>query len=168
MPARVIARVRSSVKRALSLRDDIRGTPDRRVAALPRHCRLDKGRHMSASLHLFGNERSVETYTTGQVLFEEGQPGTCLFVLRSGQLRVMVGGVTVETIEPGGMVGEMALLDDAPRSATVIAVVDSEVVAIDRKRFLFLVQQTPFFALDVMRVMADRLRAMNHLLGGVS
>src|SRR4029077_12131981 len=108
---------------------------------------------MKTSLNLFGNERSVEICKAGDVLFEEGQPGTCLFVLRSGQLHVLVGGTVVETIEPGGMVGEMALLDDSPRSATVVAAIDSELVAIDRKRFLFLVQQTPFFALDVMRVM---------------
>ena len=123
---------------------------------------------MTASLHLFRNERSVETCQPGHVLFEEGQPGTSLFVLRSGRLDVMVNGVTVEVIEPGGMVGEMALLDDAPRSATVVAVAESEVVAIDRKRFLFLIQQTPFFALEVMRVMADRLRAMNDRVHGLS
>ncbi len=119
---------------------------------------------MTASLHLFGNERAVRVCEQGQTLFEEGQPGDCLYVLRSGRLHVTVGGVVVEVIEPGGMVGEMALLDDAPRSATVVAAIDSEVVAVDRKRFLFLVQQTPFFSLDVMRVMADRLRAMNQRL----
>jgi CRP-like cAMP-binding protein len=123
---------------------------------------------MTASLHLFSNERSVQTYHPGQVLFEEGEPGTSLFVLRSGQLHIKVSGVVVEVIEPGGMVGEMALLDDAPRSATVVAAAESEVVAVDRKRFLFLVQQTPFFALDVMRVMADRLRTMNHRLVSVA
>jgi CRP/FNR family cyclic AMP-dependent transcriptional regulator len=87
---------------------------------------------MAASLHLFANERSVETCRAGETLFAEGEPGTSMFILRRGELRVVVGGVPVETIEPGGMVGEMTLLDDAPRSATVVAVVDSEVVAVDR------------------------------------
>ena len=82
-----------------------------------------------------------------------------MYVVRSGQLTVTIGGRTVETVGPGGMVGEMALLDDEPRSATVIAHTDCEIVPVDRNRFLFMVRETPFFALAVMRVMAQRLRA---------
>ena len=55
----------------------------------------------------------------------------------------------------------MALIDGGPRSAAVRASVASEVVPIDERRFLFMVQQTPFFALRVMRVMSARLRSMN-------
>jgi CRP-like cAMP-binding protein len=57
--------------------------------------------------------------------------------------------------------GEMALIDDAPRSATAVAKTDVELVPISEKQFLFLVSQTPFFALKVMRVLARRLRATN-------
>lgn len=122
---------------------------------------------MIRSLGLFKNEH-CETRKAGEPLFEAGSPGTCLFVLRSGQLGVLVDGVTVELVEPGGMVGEMALVDDAAaRSATVVAVTDCEVVPIDRRRFLYLVQETPFFALDVMRVMATRLRTMNQRVHAV-
>ncbi|HEU5100134.1 MAG TPA: Crp/Fnr family transcriptional regulator [Roseiflexaceae bacterium] len=59
---------------------------------------------------------------------------------------------------PGGIVGEMALIDDRPRSATAVAATDCRLVPIDERRFTFLVQQTPMFALAVMRVMAERLR----------
>jgi CRP-like cAMP-binding protein len=55
----------------------------------------------------------------------------------------------------------MALVDSAPRSAAAIAVTDATVVPISEKQFLFLVSQTPFFALNVMRVLARRLRASN-------
>jgi CRP/FNR family transcriptional regulator, cyclic AMP receptor protein len=58
----------------------------------------------------------------------------------------------------------MALIDHAERSATAVVTIDSEIIPIDEKRFLFLVQQTPFFALDVMRVLAHRLRAMDQKL----
>jgi len=69
--------------------------------------------------------------------------------------------LTVETVEEGGLLGEMSLVDDRERSASAVALVDCELVPIDEKRFLFLVQETPFFALEVMRTMARRLRAMN-------
>ncbi len=58
----------------------------------------------------------------------------------------------------GGVFGEMALIDKAPRSATAVAVTDSQVVAVGEKRFMYLIQQTPYFALEIMHVLADRLR----------
>ncbi len=59
------------------------------------------------------------------------------------------------------MIGEMALIDHLPRSASARATTDAKLVPIDQRRFLFLVQETPFFAIHVMKVMADRLRRMN-------
>jgi len=61
--------------------------------------------------------------------------------------------------------GEMALIDDEPRSATAIAATDVELVPVSEKQFLFLVSQTPYFALKVMRVLATRLRETNKSLG---
>jgi CRP-like cAMP-binding protein len=57
--------------------------------------------------------------------------------------------------------GEMALIDNEPRSATALAITDVELVPISEKQFLFLVSQTPYFALKVMRILAQRLRATN-------
>ena len=57
--------------------------------------------------------------------------------------------------------GEMALVDKAPRSATAIAVTDVDLVPVGEKQFLCLVDETPYFALKVMRVLARRLRAQN-------
>lgn len=64
--------------------------------------------------------------------------------------------------------GELALIDKAPRSGTAVVASEATVVPVDERRFLFLVQQTPFFALNVMRVMADRLRSRTAPLGPVS
>ena len=61
--------------------------------------------------------------------------------------------------------GEMALIDSEPRSATALAVTDVELVAVSEKQFLFLVSQTPYFALKVMRTLAQRLRKSNKTLG---
>ena len=114
---------------------------------------------MSEILGLVRHAENVERRRAGEVIFEASGPGTCMYVVRSGEVAITVDGHVLETIGPGGMVGEMALLDDEPRSATVIAQTDCDLVPIDRKRFLFMVRETPFFALAVMRVMARRLRA---------
>ena len=81
-----------------------------------------------------------------------------MYVVIEGEVNVLIRGKVVETVAAGGIVGEMALIDTQPRSATVIAHTDCKLVPIDEKRFTFLVQQTPFFSLQVMRVMANRLR----------
>ena len=94
----------------------------------------------------------------GTVLFETGQPGDALYVILSGSVEIRIAGQVVETLGAGGIVGEMALIDKSPRSGDAVAASETVVVAVDERRFLFLVQQTPFFALNVMRVMAERLR----------
>ena len=97
----------------------------------------------------------------GEALFEKGQPGRLMYVVKSGNLQILDGNHVYETVSAGGILGEMAVVDGAPRSATVRATTPSVVIPIDERRFLFMVQQTPFFALRVMRVLTARLRAMN-------
>jgi CRP-like cAMP-binding protein len=109
-------------------------------------------------LHLFRHSPDARTVPAGTVLFETGQPGDVLYVVLSGTVETRIGGQVVETLTAGGIVGEMALIDKSPRSGDAVAVSETVVVPIDERRFLFLVQQTPFFALNVMRVMAERLR----------
>lgn len=109
---------------------------------------------------LFKNA-DAKPYRTGETLIDNGEPGHLMFIVRDGEVGIDVQGEIVERVGPGGIVGEMALLDDGPRSARVVALVDSHVVAVDQRRFLFLIQETPFFAINVMKVMARRLRAMN-------
>jgi len=71
---------------------------------------------------------------------------------------------TIQEVPAGTLIfdetfGEMAVVDSSPRSATVIAVTDTRLAVIDRRMFLFLVHETPMFALQVMSSMAERLRA---------
>ena len=97
----------------------------------------------------------------GQILFKKGDMGHEIYVVRSGELQILDGNRVFETVGPGGIVGDMALIDGGPRSATVRAASASEVNPLDERRFLFMVQQTPFFALRVLKVMSSRIRAMN-------
>jgi CRP/FNR family cyclic AMP-dependent transcriptional regulator len=110
---------------------------------------------------LVGTETEVVSLAPGEALFEKGEPAHCMYVVKSGELQIIDGNFVYETVSAGGILGEMALLDAAPRSATARAIRQSVVIPIDERRFLFMVQQTPFFALRMMRVMSARLRAMN-------
>jgi len=110
---------------------------------------------------LFASATDVVTLAPGQALFEKGEPGRLMYVVKSGSLHILDGNHVYETVSAGGIIGEMALVDGSPRSATVRAAEPSVVVPIDERRFLFMVQQTPFFALRLLRVLTARLRAMN-------
>jgi CRP/FNR family cyclic AMP-dependent transcriptional regulator len=99
---------------------------------------------------------------SGQVLFTEGDPPTCMYVVKNGTLRIRSGSVIYEDVGPGGIVGEMGLVEtNQARSATVYALTDCELVAIDKARFFSLVGQAPNFAIIVMQVLSRRLRAMD-------
>jgi CRP-like cAMP-binding protein len=116
------------------------------------------------NLTLFQNERAKKLVPAGETLFKEGEPGVYLYVLLKGEAKVMVDDVLVETAGPGTIVGEMALIDALPRSASVLCVTECTFVQIDRPRFEFLIRQNPIFALEVMKIMSDRLRTTNKLL----
>ncbi len=111
-----------------------------------------------STVNLFQHEHIVDGYTSGQAIFREGDPGDALYGVLEGEVEIRHREAVLEIVTPGGIFGEMALIDDKPRSATAVARTDCRVAFISRKRFAFLVQQTPNFALVVMRVMAGRLR----------
>lgn len=113
---------------------------------------------------LFSNYPDIVYVSAGQPLFVEGEAARCMYVLTQGSAEVMLQGRPVEVMQAGSIAGEMSLVSPAPHSATVLAVSDCQFVAIDEKRFLYLVQQTPHFATKVMQVMADRLRRADQLL----
>lgn len=116
------------------------------------------------SFELFAHNPTIIRVAAGQALFSEGEEGNMMFVLSTGTANVLVGGQVVETLQHGSIVGEVGIVLPGPRSASVVARTDCEFVAVDEKRFQFLVQQTPFFATQVMRVMAERLRKINQRL----
>lgn len=97
----------------------------------------------------------------GDVLFKAGDPGTTMVLVIEGRIDIRVGDRVVETVGLHGIVGEMALLDSAPRSATAVAATNGEIAIIDRNQFLDLVRENPGFSLTVMLAMANRIRRMN-------
>lgn len=115
---------------------------------------------------LFRQETDTIDLSPGQAVFRQGEKGDFVYVVLDGSVEIIVGTAVVETAESGAVLGEMALIDDSPRSASAVAKTASRLVKIDRRRFQFLVQQTPNFAIHVMKVMAERLRKMDRLLAG--
>jgi CRP/FNR family cyclic AMP-dependent transcriptional regulator len=109
-------------------------------------------------------EVSTRRFAARDTIFKEGDRGDEFFVVVSGKVEIMYGNRSLETLGPNGIFGEMALIDDSPRSATVVALTDVIAAPIKEMQFLFMVQHMPKFALMVMRVLAKRLRRQNKLI----
>ena len=112
----------------------------------------------------FRKARSIVTMPRGGVLFAEGERGTHMYILMQGRAEISVGGQIVESAGPGALLGEMALVSSAPRSATVFAATECKLVSVDVRQFDLLVRESPEFARQVMTVMADRVRRTNERL----
>ncbi len=113
---------------------------------------------------LAGAGAPARDYKTGDVIFKQGDAAHELFIIQSGEVEIRLGNRVLETLPQYSIFGEMALIDGAPRSATAVAASDVKLVPVTEKQFLFLVSNTPHFALNMMRVMARRLRATNRSL----
>lgn len=94
----------------------------------------------------------------GTVIFEAGSTGEEMFGVIEGAVELRLENGRTIALGPDDTFGEMALVDSSPRSATAVAVADSKLAVIDMRRFLFLVGETPRFALQVMGSLAERLR----------
>ncbi len=117
-----------------------------------------------------GLSRFRQSYRKSEVIFEEGSTGAEMYLIHSGRVLLSVRHdeareVPLVVLNPGDFFGEMALVDDSPRSATASAVEDNtELIVMDRARFLFMVRQQPEFALSLMHTLCRRLRDMDKRL----
>jgi CRP/FNR family cyclic AMP-dependent transcriptional regulator len=106
-------------------------------------------------------EVPTRNFASGDTIFSEGDHADEFFVVVRGKVEIRNGSGSLEVLGPKGIFGEMALIEDSPRSATVVALTDITVAPIKEAQFLFLVKHMPMFALKVMRVLAKRLRRQN-------
>ena len=113
---------------------------------------------------LAGAGAPARDYKAGDVIFREGDAAQELFIIQSGEVEIRLGNRVLEKLPQYSIFGEMALIDAAPRSATAVAAGDVTLVPVTEKQFLFLISNTPHFALNVMRIMARRLRVTNKAL----
>jgi CRP/FNR family transcriptional regulator, cyclic AMP receptor protein len=119
-------------------------------------------------LSMFKCISDSETYRAGETIFREGTRGTLMYAILDGDVELRIGDTLIEAVSVGNVIGEMALIDSRPRSATANALTNCRLAPINEKQFLLLVQETPFFSLYVMRVLAERLRKMDAALASAN
>ena len=110
---------------------------------------------------VFVSASEFREFEPGDIVFAEGDPGTQMFGVVSGRIELRSAGRAVAEIGPEGTFGELAIIDHVARSLTAVATEASRVAVIDERTFLYLVHETPTFALSVMRSMAARIRELD-------
>ncbi|MGK7933255.1 MAG: cyclic nucleotide-binding domain-containing protein [Microcystaceae cyanobacterium] len=111
-----------------------------------------------AILGIFKPDDDTEDYSAGQTIFEQGQVGDVMYCILKGEVEIVFNNNVINTHSIGEIFGELALIDTQIRSASAVAKTDCQLIPVNERRFIFLTQQHPFFALHVMRILAERLR----------
>jgi CRP-like cAMP-binding protein len=110
---------------------------------------------------VFSNAQRSREVPAGAVVFNAGDDASEMYGIISGQIELRTPERIIATLGPDEVFGELALVDHSPRMATATAVTDTVLAVIDQRMFLFLVHETPTFALSVMSTIANRLRALS-------
>lgn len=121
---------------------------------------------LSEELHALESQGHARTFRPGEIIFSAGDPGDGFYVVESGRVRIcaLLGSQeqrTLALIGPGDYFGEMAVVDDAPRSASAIADTETKAFFLSRDTLLRLLQERPQLALNIVREFSIRMRGMN-------
>jgi CRP/FNR family transcriptional regulator, cyclic AMP receptor protein len=117
---------------------------------------------------LFLNAPVHRTVAAGESIYVEGDVGSHMYGIVSGEVTLHKGSVPVATLGPNDVFGERALIDQLPRNLTAIATAETTLAEIDRGLFLFLVHESSTFALGIMGALAGRLRDYDELVGAAA
>lgn len=104
------------------------------------------------------------TYGAGSIVFNKGDKGSCMYIVQSGVIEMMIGDTVVETCGPNEAIGFMSMVDGATRSSTARVKEACELSLIDQRKFRFMVDEIPNFALYIMGAMARRIRGMSQAM----
>jgi len=116
------------------------------------------GKTMLAGLQAGLGDQALVRYERNKVIMVAGQTGALMYVVLEGRVAISIRGAVVERVGPGGVFGEMALIDQSPRSANAAAETDCSLLAINRNVFLSLVKSGPTFGISLLSAMAERVR----------
>lgn len=111
-------------------------------------------------IRLFDHTEDYESYDAGETIFRKGDAPDVMYVVIEGTVAIGSDDAVIDRVDAGGLFGEMALIDESPRSAAATAESHVKLVPVSKERFHKLVTQTPHFAIQVMSIMADRLRRL--------
>jgi CRP/FNR family cyclic AMP-dependent transcriptional regulator len=112
---------------------------------------------------LFRHASPARVYPAKAVIFKAGDEGHVMYAVKRGRVAVVVEGNAVDTLEEFEVFGEMALLEQKTRSATIVALEETELVEIGQPQFYMLVRENPPFALQIMQLLSERLRRADAL-----
>jgi CRP-like cAMP-binding protein len=116
-------------------------------------------------MRLFAKSAGLNmAFPAGSVVFNQGDPGDCMYVVQSGVIEMVIGDKVVEVCGPNEAIGFMSMIDTAPRSSTARVKEAVELSAIDPRKFRFMVDEVPNFALYIMGAMARRIRGMGRAM----
>lgn len=106
-----------------------------------------------------------QTFCAGEVIFKNGEQGNVMYGIIEGEVEMYIHGKVIEVIKKGDVFGQGALVhEDYLRASTAIAKTKCKLGILDREHFLFAVQQTPMFALEVLRSYSDRHRRLKSVM----
>jgi CRP/FNR family transcriptional regulator, cyclic AMP receptor protein len=103
-------------------------------------------------------------YAVGSIIFNKGDPGTCMYVVQSGVVEIVIGDRVMEVCGANEAIGFISMIDGAARSSTARVKETAEPSIIDERRFRFMVDEVPNFAIYVMGAMARRIRGMGQVI----
>ena len=113
------------------------------------------------TVEIFQSSPAPEIIKAGEIIFSDGDSGSVMYGLVEGEVEISVKGKVLETIYQGDIFGEGALVhSDSKRASTAIAKTDCKLAIMGRNNFLFAVEKTPMFAVEVMRSYSDRIRRL--------
>ena len=116
------------------------------------------------TLEVYQRLPSPQIFAPGEVIFTEGEKGYVMYGVISGEVEMYIDNKLVETIKPGDLFGEGAIVhEDHKRASTAIAKTETVLGFLEREHFLFALQETPMFAIEVMRSYSDRFRRLKDL-----
>ena len=104
------------------------------------------------------------TFAAGSAVFNKGDAGSCMYVVQSGVIEMTIGDKVIEVCGPNEAIGFMSMVDGAPRSSTARVKEACELSLIDQRKFRFMVDEVPNFALYIMGAMARRIRGMGRAM----
>lgn len=115
-------------------------------------------------LKTFDDWADTETHQAGSVIFSDSEPTDAVYLVLEGEIALSLRGESLSTEGRGALIGEMAIMHDAPRNATATAVSTTRLARISPDEFRELVADNPEFSLHAMAELARRLRAVDRLL----
>ena len=117
-------------------------------------------RKLLAELERGFEDKPATLHHLNKVILKEGDRGMFMYIVRDGVVSISIGDKVVEKVGPGGVFGEMALVDESARAATAKAETDCTLLSINRNDFLKLVTSRPAFTMSLLKALSERLRFM--------